>query len=599
MKSLILLSFLFCNLSFATEVNIGVLAFNGKPQAMARWQPTAEYLSEHMPDYHFNIIPLSLEEFAHTINKNKLDFILTNPSHYVRLEVQHSINSVVTFISRKDNQALTAFSAVLFTTTDSDIRNIKDAKGKTLAAVNPQAFGGFQLAQDELLKNNIDVFSQMNIKWLGFPHVDLVKAVLSKEADIGITRSGTLENMAARGELDLSSIVVLAPKKGANFPYLRSVELFPEWPLARLPKTNLKLSKMVSNALLSMPSDATAAIKSNGSGWTVPLNYKLVHNVLKRIKAEPYLPLDLTARQLWAQYQSWLIALIILFLVLGVVLMRLYQSNQRYSQLQLELQNQQGRLEQAVIDRSEELSLSNIELQQEIKQHIKLNDALNKGCELLQAMFEALKRNDLNRNQRIQKVIDDFKKYLNLSFVGLFSTHSNQLDLIFKSSLSEDHQLLEPSFIPEITSNDLFIYRKFNEVNKRALFVPIKSNGRSYIIEMSGQNANLGESKFGDLNKNLVNFLAIWLVNEAVALLDEINHLNSQQDLEKTFELITPREREVVQLMVQGESNKSMAKLMNLSVKTIEMHRSNIIRKTNSKSSNDLVHSATASGLFE
>ena len=52
---------------------------------------------------------------------------------------------------------------------------------------------------------------------------------------------------------------------------------------------------------------------------------------------------------------------------------------------------------------------------------------------------------------------------------------------------------------------------------------------------------------------------------------------------------LTPREREVVQLLAEGKSTKEVAVALGLSVKTAETHRSNIMRKLQLHSVSDLV----------
>jgi DNA-binding NarL/FixJ family response regulator len=52
---------------------------------------------------------------------------------------------------------------------------------------------------------------------------------------------------------------------------------------------------------------------------------------------------------------------------------------------------------------------------------------------------------------------------------------------------------------------------------------------------------------------------------------------------------LTPREREVIQLLAEGKSSKEVASLLNLSTKTAETHRSNIMRKLDIHSIRDLV----------
>jgi DNA-binding NarL/FixJ family response regulator len=55
---------------------------------------------------------------------------------------------------------------------------------------------------------------------------------------------------------------------------------------------------------------------------------------------------------------------------------------------------------------------------------------------------------------------------------------------------------------------------------------------------------------------------------------------------------LSPREREIVQLLAEGNNNKDIARLLDLSVKTIETHRSNIMRKMDFASFADLVRYA-------
>jgi len=52
---------------------------------------------------------------------------------------------------------------------------------------------------------------------------------------------------------------------------------------------------------------------------------------------------------------------------------------------------------------------------------------------------------------------------------------------------------------------------------------------------------------------------------------------------------LTPREREIVQLLAEGKSTKEVAVTLGLSVKTAETHRSNIMRKLQIHSVSDLV----------
>src|SRR5262245_36866998 len=61
---------------------------------------------------------------------------------------------------------------------------------------------------------------------------------------------------------------------------------------------------------------------------------------------------------------------------------------------------------------------------------------------------------------------------------------------------------------------------------------------------------------------------------------------------------LTPREREIVQLLAEGKSTKEVAVALNLSVKTAETHRSNIMRKLQLHSVSDLVLYAVRNNII-
>jgi DNA-binding NarL/FixJ family response regulator len=65
------------------------------------------------------------------------------------------------------------------------------------------------------------------------------------------------------------------------------------------------------------------------------------------------------------------------------------------------------------------------------------------------------------------------------------------------------------------------------------------------------------------------------------------------------IDLLTSREREVLQLLAEGKTTKEIAALLNLSVYTVEAHRGRILEKLNLHSIGELVRFAVRSGLIE
>ena len=69
---------------------------------------------------------------------------------------------------------------------------------------------------------------------------------------------------------------------------------------------------------------------------------------------------------------------------------------------------------------------------------------------------------------------------------------------------------------------------------------------------------------------------------------DYVRYLR-QRGLQDSYDLLTDREREVLQLLAEGRSNKDVANLLGLSVTTIETHRTNMMQKLGLHSTAEIV----------
>jgi DNA-binding NarL/FixJ family response regulator len=64
-------------------------------------------------------------------------------------------------------------------------------------------------------------------------------------------------------------------------------------------------------------------------------------------------------------------------------------------------------------------------------------------------------------------------------------------------------------------------------------------------------------------------------------------------------DMLTPRQRETIQLLAEGKSNKEVAATLGISVKTVEAHRANIMLKLNIHSVTELVHYAIRNDIVQ
>ena len=75
----------------------------------------------------------------------------------------------------------------------------------------------------------------------------------------------------------------------------------------------------------------------------------------------------------------------------------------------------------------------------------------------------------------------------------------------------------------------------------------------------------------------------------ANTLLEDYMRQLQQRGLEDSYDLLTDREKEVLQLVAEGRSNKEVATALNLSTATVETHRTHIMQKLDLHSAADIV----------
>ena len=120
----------------------------------------------------------------------------------------------------------------------------------------------------------------------------------------------------------------------------------------------------------------------------------------------------------------------------------------------------------------------------------------------------------------------------------------------------------------------------------------LKAGARAYLLKDSAE-------------ADLIN--AIRAVNDGKAffspaiskmLVEDYMRRLEQRGVEDSYELLTTREREILQLLAEGKANKEVATILNLSLYTVETHRGNILQKLNLHSVPELILYAVRKGVI-
>jgi len=361
-------------------VTIGVLAHRGTQDTLDHWTATAEYLSSKIPGMSFQIVPLSFQEINAAVECGEVEFIAANPSIYVELEALYRVSRLATMkCAGPGGVSTTELGGVIFALSDrSDIKSLGDLRGKSLMAVDETSLGGWMACLRELKKKGIVPHRFFSRLVFGGTHDEVVEAVKNRTVDAGTVRTGILEDMQEQGKIDLNAFRILNPYKHDNFPLAASTALYPEWPFAKLSHTSSQLAEQVSIALLSMPRDAPAAIALRINGWTIPMDYQSVHEMLKDLHLGIYEDFGkISIREALRQHSITLFLFLTLIAVMGITTVFVGRANGRLKASRMQLAQAHEVLETRVRERTGDLTEVNLLLLQEIEERKKTETQLN------------------------------------------------------------------------------------------------------------------------------------------------------------------------------------------------------------------------------
>lgn len=361
-----------------TEVRVGVLAYLGAEEANNAWGPTLDYLNATLPEYRFTMVAGSLAFLTSAVGAHRLDFLITNPGHYLELKIDYSASALAT------EQALDGFpsnesvgAAIVALNRRTDLQHLADLRGRKLAAVAPDAFG-FRAATRELLDRGIDPLKDSIPVFVGYPADGVLDVLRAGRADAGIIRACLLEKLIAQGKVGPEEFRVLG-RKPTDLPTCQvSTRLYPGWAFVTVAQTPAPLAEAVGRALLAMQPGPGDRI------WTEPDDYQSVQDLYRTLKVGPYAPFTRLgmADLLWPyRYGAALVGMAALWWVTHVIRVA-YIIRKRTREL--EEAHELARLKDAQMEHAMRLSLMGemaSSLAHEINQPLTAILSYARGCE--------------------------------------------------------------------------------------------------------------------------------------------------------------------------------------------------------------------------
>ena len=148
----------FCDASAdaPAPLRIGVLAYRGTEEAERTWQSTFDHLARALPGRRVEIVGGTAAFLTAAVAANRLDFLITNPGHYLELKVNYSASALATEQELDGPTPAQAVGAAIFVPNGHpEIQTLADLRNLRIAAVASDAFG-YRAATRELLERGVD-----------------------------------------------------------------------------------------------------------------------------------------------------------------------------------------------------------------------------------------------------------------------------------------------------------------------------------------------------------------------------------------------------------------------------------------------------------
>ncbi|MBI5005951.1 MAG: PhnD/SsuA/transferrin family substrate-binding protein [Nitrosomonadales bacterium] len=304
-----------CALAAETSVRIGVLSYREMDGVLFNWAEIQTRLAAAIPGYKFELSPMDGKQLHEAVSRGELGFVLTNSSQYVALASEFGIQRIATIILPEAASPQKALGSTVLTLSDrKDVNKLSDLRGKRVAVVANDAFGGYLAAARELLGAGVDLEAgDANLVYVGFPMTQAIDALRSNEADVAIVRTCLIEHLAKQGKLRLADFKVVSPRPEPGFKCIPSTQLYPDWPLAAARDMDLELAKKVAVTLLSMPPSV------RGLSWSIPADYQPILELDRDLMIGPYAELRTNSiRGIIKNYRPYL--LVALLILVGVAI---------------------------------------------------------------------------------------------------------------------------------------------------------------------------------------------------------------------------------------------------------------------------------------
>jgi len=256
--------------------------------AVPAFRPLTDYLSSFLDGRPFVVVPFdSIEQMVSAVDHDQLDFVIASPVAFVTLSTRHRVRPIAT-VTQQSGPDLSPWmaGAVFVRQGRVDLQRLEDARAQRVLALSPLALGGWLAARREWQHLGIGESAFASLQF-DFSYERIAARICAGEADIGVLPANALNGLqsSCRGGLR----VLPSPSgKNARYHFDTSTQLYPEAAVVAVGDLDEELVTRVTIALLSVDHGSPAARAAGVSGFTAPLSYTPVQQLMQELRIGPY-----------------------------------------------------------------------------------------------------------------------------------------------------------------------------------------------------------------------------------------------------------------------------------------------------------------------
>lgn len=156
-SSFIFISILPVSLQANEPIRFGILSIAPPSRIHANWQPFVRYVSKQIAHEVKIVVPRGFKKMKSAAAAGEVDFFYVNSLVFYRLKQAGKATGVA---QMENISGLTTSTSDIFVRADSDIKNVEQLKGKSIAFVSPMGAGGYLAPRSYLYSKGVKTKSQ-------------------------------------------------------------------------------------------------------------------------------------------------------------------------------------------------------------------------------------------------------------------------------------------------------------------------------------------------------------------------------------------------------------------------------------------------------